>query len=127
MGSWLSADELREDMDPGIYDQVTRGDGSLGDWAISRAETWFTAYLRRNGVTLTDEMIPAVKQIISKRAQYELYARQEVEEMARDKRQDANELVRALLGDDPEGQTEAQRPAGAVKVPDYDGIDWSKF
>lgn len=127
MGIWLSADELREDMDPGIYDQVTRGDGSLGDWAISRAETWFTAYLRRSGVTLTDEMTPAVKQIISKRAQYELYARQEVEEMARDKRQDANELVRALLGDDPEGQTEAQRPTGAVKVPDYEGIDWSKF
>ena len=127
MGIWLTADELKEDMDPGIYDQVTRGDDSLGDWAISRAETWFTAYLRRRRTSLTDDMLPAVKQIISKRAQYELYARQEVEEMARDKRQDANELVRALLGDDPEGDTDMERPVAAVKVPEGQKIDWSKF
>ncbi len=126
--AYLTLDELKADMDPQIYAQVTGGDDTVAEWAIGRAEAWFAAYLIRSDALLPSGSEGIVKQIASKRAQYELYARNEVEDIARDKRDDANELVRALLGDDPAAPVHNQNPAASVKTSsDYTPIDWSTF
>jgi hypothetical protein len=69
-----------------------------------------------------DPALPINREIVIKRALYELYSYAENEEVARDKREDALEMLRAAYGDSVDssgyqsGGAAVQNPLPVVKI-----------
>jgi hypothetical protein len=105
------------------FETLTGGDDSVAAGCIRKAEIWVRAKLRKCGVEpdFTDEID---KESLTKRALYELYSFAENEDIAKDKKQDAYDLLRAKYGNcidkDLSQQTGSQKtagdPVGAVKA-----------
>lgn len=77
------------------------GGAVAGALAVKRAVRWLQARFLRHGaeVEWTDITVEATL----KRAEYELWARSERDDVARDKRDDANDLLEGFFGPDYDG------------------------
>ncbi len=120
----VTVDELRKSMRDYLYQQLTDQDDSIAERCIEKARTWLAAKVARCPGAVIDESGDVVcHEIILKRALYELYAQGETEDVARDKKEDAWELVKAKYGScvDETNQeksastTSVQSPNGCVK------------
>jgi len=97
--------------------------------ALEKAYIWLRAKLRPCGISQIDWQDDIVRQALFKRALYELYSYAENEEVARDKAQDAVELLRGYFGSCVEGgETTARERLGAPVVGFVPGQkDWRGF
>lgn len=119
----ITTDYLKTQIKGYNFETLTGGDDSVADECIRKAEVWVRAKLRKCGVEpdFTDEID---KESLTKRALYELYSFAENEDIAKDKKQDAYDLLRAKYGNcidkDLSQQTGSEKkigdPVAAVKT-----------
>jgi len=111
--------DLKEDLKAYNYEILTGGDDSVAQRAIEKARVWAQAKVLAAGGVFKEET-EVCRQIVIKRALYELYSSAENEAVARDKKEDAMELLRAVFGSAVDssgyGSGEARTPlaVGAV-------------
>lgn len=119
----VTLQDLKNDLKEYAYKTLTGGDDNAGELALKKARTWFKGKLAPCRIPL-DEEDETNRQILLARAQYELYAFAQNEEVARDKREDAMELLRSVYGPCVDGTgyerggERESSPAGAVKTPE---------
>lgn len=115
----ISAEDLKKEIKDYNYKVLTSGDDSIAERCIEKAEIWARAKVIATKATFEDNDIN--RQIVKKQALYELYSYAENEEVARDKKEDAIELLRAAYGNaiDAAGfnsqAAQSALPAGAIK------------
>ncbi len=109
---------LKAELKPHAYEMLTGGDDAAGERALERARVWLTARLTEAGLA-ADEADPVIGQILLKYALYELYSYAEQEGLAKDKKDDALELIGGYLSR-PAGSPDGGKagPAIAVSVPE---------
>ena len=113
------------------FDTLTGGDDSVAVECIRKAEVWVRAKLKRCGVE-PDFNDVIDKEALTKRALYELYSFAENEDIAKDKKQDAYDLLRAKYGNcidkDLSQQTGSEKKIGNPVVAVKPGTDnWQRF
>lgn len=101
---------LKAELKPHAYEMLTGGDDAAGERALERARVWLTARLTEAGLA-ADEADPVIGQILLKYALYELYSYAEQEGLAKDKKDDALELIGGYLPGRP-----APRRAAAART-----------
>lgn len=100
----VTVNELRTDIKPYNYDLLTGGDDLIAERALHKAVIWAKAkVVAAAGVFDPESEIN--REIVLKRAAYELYSYAENEEVARDKKEDALELLRASYGSSVDGSS----------------------
>lgn len=98
----LSVADLRAELQSYNYEMLTGGDDDVASRALSKAAIWAKAkVIAVSGVFDPDTEIN--REIVLKRALYELYSYAENEAVARDKRDDAFELLKAAYGSGIDG------------------------
>lgn len=116
--------DLRSDMPAREYAMLTESGESAAEAALRKAKLWVLSRYRFAGrtadeVNWDDEI---VREATLERAKYELYAGIENEEPAKDKKENARELIEGILGDldrfkagdSASGESVLGRPAAAV-------------
>lgn len=94
----ITVSDLKAEIKLYNYNVLTGGDDALALRAIHKATIWCEAKVIATGSTF-DPTLPINREIVLKRALYELYSYAENEEVARDKREDALEMLKAAYGD----------------------------
>ncbi len=103
----ITVEDIKQDIREYNYRMITNGDDSIAERAIKRATLWCKAKVQAYGATFTDTDIN--REIVLKRALYELYSYAENEAVAEDKKEDAMELLKAAYtGVDATGYTSGQ-------------------
>lgn len=93
----LTVSDLKSELKQYNYNMLTDGDDSVAERALHRALIWAKAkVIAASGSFDPDTEIN--REIVLKRALYELYSHAENEAVASDKREDALELLRAAYG-----------------------------
>lgn len=93
----VTAADIREEVKAYNFEVLTGGDMSSVDRAIEKGRIWAKAKVLAAG-DVFDEEDEICRQVVIKRALYELYSSAENEAVARDKKEDAMELLRAKYG-----------------------------
>lgn len=120
--SSVTYEDLKKELTDYNYKVLTGGDDSVASRCIEKATIWAKAKVIQAAGTF-DATTTINREIVLKRALYELYAFAENEEVARDKKEDAFELLKAAYGNavDGAGYTaggsveQKPIPTGAVK------------
>jgi len=124
----LTWSDLKSELPDEVWEHVTLGDDTLGERFLDRARVWLAARLYGCGISSWDEdNDQIVRQALLYRAQYELYAFVEKEEIAFDKRDAAEELIRGRFGkciDNADKESERSVPYIAVS---NGSEDWRGF
>ena len=95
----LTWQDLKQAMPQEAYEDITGGDDALGDRFLSSARAWLSARLAPCGIATWDEdNDEVIRHILINQALYELYSYVEREEIASDKRNLANEMLRGRFG-----------------------------
>jgi hypothetical protein len=94
----VTVSDLKAEIKIYNYNVLTGGDDDIAGRAIHKATMWCEAKVVAAGAVF-DPSLPINREIVIKRALYELYSYAENEEVARDKREDALEMLRAAYGD----------------------------
>jgi hypothetical protein len=105
-----TAADLSAEMSPRLYEQL--GGDVAAAVALPRALVWLRSRFLRHGreEVAYDEVTRAA---VLKRAEYELYARRERDETARDKRADADDLLEGYFGADYDAGAEDRGAGGS--------------
>ncbi len=90
----ISVEDLKKSLKKYNYEILTDGDDEVALRAIESANIWLLAKLEQAGCEVSSKIFNA---IIEKRALYELYSYAESEEVARDKKEDALELLKSVI------------------------------
>lgn len=93
----VSVDDLRSEISGYNWDVLTEGDDSVAQRSIEKAVVWAKAKIMQARGLWNDED-EILRLVVIKRALYELYSHAENEEVARDKKEDAMELLKAYFG-----------------------------
>lgn len=119
----VSVDDLRSEISSYNWDVLTEGDESVARRSIEKAELWARAkIMQARGRWDDDDEI--LRLVVIKRALYELYSHAENEEVARDKKEDSMELLKAYSGNSVDttgyssGGSQVPLAAGAIKHAD---------
>ncbi len=112
----VTIDDIKKELKEYNLRVLTGGDDEVIQRCLDKAVIWVKAKVRNcaEDVDFEDEVI---KQVVIKRTLYELYSFAENEEIAKDKKEDALELLRALYGDCIKGETAARE--GKELYPPY--------
>ena len=94
----VTVEELKKEIPHTQYRMLTQDDDSVAERAIKKAKVWIEAKFAKCGQEV-DWELSYVQEALLKRALYELYAYGEQEEVAKDKKEDAEVLLEAVLGD----------------------------
>ena len=94
----VTVEDLKAEIKTYNYEVLTDGDSTVAQRAIEKATIWAKAKVVAASGTF-DEDAEVNRQIVIKRALYELYSYAENENVAQDKKEDAMELLRAVYGD----------------------------
>ena len=119
----VTVDDLKGELSPYQYQMLTQNDDSVAERAIEKAKVWIEAKFAKCGQEV-DWELSFVQEALLKRALYELYSYAEQEEKARDKKEDAEVLLEAVLGDCASDAGGAPFPVAVVKKPLQ---DWRGF
>lgn len=117
----LTSDDLAKEVKGYSWDVLTDGIPEVADRSLDKARVWLKAkMIAAKGEYNEEDEIQ--RQILIKRAMYELYSHAEQEAVAEDKKEDAMELLKAYLGSavDSSGYTSSGAPinplpCGAIK------------
>jgi hypothetical protein len=94
----VTVEDLKAEIKSYNYKVLTDGDSTVAQRAIEKATIWAKAkVVAASGYF--DKESEVNKQIVIKRALYELYSYAENEAVAQDKKEDAMELLKAVYGD----------------------------
>ena len=94
----ITIEDLKKEVGAYNYEILTQRDDSVALRAIEKARIWLLAKFQKCGEA-PDFENEIVKTAWLERALYELYAIAEQEEKAKDKKENAEELLSALIGD----------------------------
>ena len=94
----ISADEVRQRFQEADLQAITGGDESVITRAINSARIWLQAALGARGMELNEEN-EVQREIIVKRTLYELYAYSQDWEVAKANREEAKQMLLAMLGE----------------------------
>ncbi len=96
----ITIEDLKSEIGDYQYGILTNSDVGNGERAITKARVWIVSRFSACGksVTKKDFGNELVKEAHLKRAIYELYSIREQEEKAKDKKEDALELLAGYLG-----------------------------
>ncbi len=119
----VTVEELKRELSPTQYRMLTQDDDSVAERAIEKAKVWVESRFAKCGKSV-DWELSYVQEALLKRALYELYAYGEQEEVARDKKEDAEVLLEAVLGDCAGEGEKVSLPYVAVKK---GSSDWHGF
>ncbi|MBI4691704.1 MAG: hypothetical protein HY754_15805 [Nitrospirae bacterium] len=112
----MTVAELKQELKAYNYETLTGGDDSVAERCLQKAELWVRAKVRKCGVEpdLNDEI---VKEALKKRFLYELYSYAENEDIAKDKKHDAIDILRSYYGNcvDKDSATGQQGGSATVK------------
>ncbi len=117
----VTVKDLKAEIKTYNYSVLTGGDDNIALRAIQKATMWCEAKVIAAGSAF-DPTLPINREIVIKRALYELYSYAENEDVARDKREDALEMLRAAYGDAVDssgyqgGSVPAQNSLPVVKI-----------
>ncbi len=103
--------DLKAELKVSTYGMLTGGDDDVGERCLEKSRVWLKARLAEAGIT-ADEADDVVREIILKRALYELHSYAEQEGIASDKRDDALELIGGYI----DRRSGAKEPGPAVPV-----------
>lgn len=106
--------DLREELKSYNFDVLTKQDDAVATRALEKATLWAKAKIEMTGAAF-DPDLPIVREIVLKRALYELYSYAENEQVASDKKEDAMELLKAAYGPSVDG-TGYSSGAGSVST-----------
>ena len=109
----LTVEDLRRELPEEVYQDLTRGDDTIAERALARAEVWIVSQFTREGMT-PDFEDQIVREAWLKRALYELYCFVDRPDLAEAYREDARDLLSAFLG--KEGEKGGEEKVVAVKV-----------
>jgi hypothetical protein len=111
----ITIEDLKRELSERDYRMLTSGDDAVAERAISKARVWVIARFKRCGEKpdFEDEI---VREALLKRALYELYSYAENEKTAQDKKEDADDLLKGVLGDCAGGKEEEGYEPVAVSV-----------
>ena len=121
----ITIDDLKTEVGEYNYEILTQRDDSVALRAIEKARIWIVAKFQKCG-EIPDFENEIVKTAWLERALYELYAIAEQEEKAKDKKENAEELLSAIIGDcaKEEVKEENKKPYAFVKE---GRRDWNGF
>lgn len=110
----VTVDDLKEDVGEKTYRMLTQDDDTVAERAIEKAVIWVKAKFAKCGKkpNFNSEL---VLEAILKRATYELWSMSEAEGKAEDKKEDAEILIEAVLGDCAGDKSGASSPFAVVK------------
>jgi len=96
----ITTKELKKEIGTYQYDTLTGDDDRNGKRALSKATIWVQSRFLACGkdIATIDWNNELVKEALLKRASYELYSSREQEQIAKDKKEDALELLAGYLG-----------------------------
>jgi len=108
--------DLTAELPPYAWETVTGSSDLVGERALEKARNWIKAKIAGCTGAVYDEENITVKEILLKRALYELYQYNDQEGIANDKKNDAYELLRAVYGAcvDPTNQPSAEGNSGGT-------------
>lgn len=107
----VSVEDLKAEITSYNFSMITGGDDDVAKRALVKATMWAKAkVLHVAGVF--DPSSEINREIVIKRALYELYSYAENEAVARDKKDDAFELLRAAYGSGVDGTNQDNGSAG---------------
>lgn len=92
----VTLDDVKAELKPHSYNMLTGGDDTFAERALEKSRIWLTARLTEAGLAPNEED-EVQRQIIIKYALYELHSSAEQEAVAKDKKDDALELIGAYL------------------------------
>ena len=119
----VTVNDLKGELSPYQYQMLTQNDDSVAERAIEKAKVWIEAKFAKCGQKV-DWELSYVQEALLKRALYELYAYGEQEEVAKDKKEDAEVLLEAVLGDYGKEEGNTSPPVIAVR---RGTSDWHGF
>jgi len=119
----VTVDDLKEDVGERTYRMLTGDDDAVGERAIEKAIIWVKAKFAKCGKE-PDFSSELVLEAILKRAAYELWSMSEAEGKAEDKKEDAEVLLEAVLGNCAEDNSQVSYPVAVVK---RGSNDWHGF
>ncbi|OMH40212.1 hypothetical protein [Desulfurobacterium indicum] len=119
----INVEDIKKELPYSQYRMLTQDDDSVAERAIEKARIWIEAKFAKCGREV-DWDLSYVQEALLKRALYELYAFGEQEEKAKDKKEDAEVLLEAVLGDCVSDNEGDKTPYAAVKSPPF---DWYGF
>ncbi len=93
----VTVNELKAELTDYNYQMLTQGDDGVAERAIEKATIWLKAKFAKCGKE-PDWEDSLIKEALLKRALYELYSYAEQEEKAKDKKEDAEVLLRGVIG-----------------------------
>ncbi|AEC02037.1 hypothetical protein [Parasphaerochaeta coccoides] len=96
-GSIITAEDLKAEVKAYNYKALTGGDDAIAVRAIEKATLWAQAKVMAASGSFEADT-PINREIVLKRALYELYSYGENEAVAADKKDDALEILRAVYG-----------------------------
>lgn len=101
----INVDELKKELKNYNLDNLTGGDNDVVERSLDNATVYIKAKLKNCGVEpdFTDEV---VRLALKKRFLYELYSYAENEEIAKDKKDDAIEILQSYFGSCVKGDTQ---------------------
>jgi len=119
----ITVKDLKVELSLSQYRMLTQDDDSVAERAIEKAKVWIEAKFAKCGKEV-DWELSYVREALLKRALYELYAFGEQEGVAKDKKEDAEILLEAVLGDCAGDTGQAGYPVAVVK---RGSDDWHGF
>jgi len=117
----ITADDIRQRFQEADLQAITGGDESVITRAINSARIWLQAALGARGMELNEEN-EVQREIIVKRTLYELYAYSQDWEVAKANREEAEQMLLAMLGE--VGESRPSTPIVKVVRPEP---DWHGF
>ncbi|OHD80486.1 MAG: hypothetical protein A3J97_10695 [Spirochaetes bacterium RIFOXYC1_FULL_54_7] len=127
----MTYDDLKNELSEYQYAALTGGDDAVATRCIERAQIWIKAKATKAGIALadidwTDDIID---QALLNRALYEMYSRGENENIAKDKKANAVELLRSQWGAavDNTDESKADDPGPAIAVVEPGSDNWNDY
>jgi len=118
----VTVDEIKQRFLTDDLQAVTGGDDSVIERAINSARIWLFAALKARGMQLNEED-EVQREIVIKRTLYELYAYSQDWEVAKANREEAEQLLSAMLGITEEGSASTAPVIRVAKPqPDWHGF-----
>lgn len=118
LGNPITAEEIRARLSESLYDQLSEGKDETVMQAVSRAQIYIGAVLRRfdAAFNLNDKV---VRELVLIHSIYELHIALGHEEAGREYRLKARDIILAAYGSYPDADTQNDSglPCGAIRVP----------
>jgi len=120
----ITIDDLKKELTPSDFNTASFDDKEVAERAIRKAVIWVYGKVRSTG-NVYDENNEVIRDIVLKRAVYELFSYLGIESRAKAKEEDAADLIETYFGSIATKHNDGPGPAGGavitVELPRYGG------